>query len=147
MTDSDYPESGPFCRHWADPSDCEERCFRCGHSCGAHHPDDDCDHCDCAGWLDEADAKPTTELEEGRCNSQPVGPSAAVRRQMLVRAASAEEHSARDSRMNVRLREQILRATRERRALLGVVRAKPGGERKKAMAELAKAYPKWREWA
>lgn len=33
-TDCDY-DSGPFCRHWGDPADCEEVCV-CGHSCTEH---------------------------------------------------------------------------------------------------------------
>lgn len=35
---SDEPEfnSGPFCRHWSDPSDCEEICGNCGHECRQH---------------------------------------------------------------------------------------------------------------
>lgn len=33
--DGDY-ESGPFCRHWADPSDCEVKCATCGHGCTMH---------------------------------------------------------------------------------------------------------------
>jgi len=35
---SDY-DSGPFCRHWGDPSDCDEVCLTCGHKCCEH------DHC------------------------------------------------------------------------------------------------------
>lgn len=29
-------ESGPFCRHWSDPSECELHCAGCGHRCGEH---------------------------------------------------------------------------------------------------------------
>lgn len=28
-------DSGPFCSHWADPSDCDELC-KCGHKCCEH---------------------------------------------------------------------------------------------------------------
>lgn len=37
-TDIDWSlyESGPFCRHWSDPSDCEEKCATCGHLCREH---------------------------------------------------------------------------------------------------------------
>jgi hypothetical protein len=52
---SDY-ESGPFCRHWSDPSYCAHECARCGHECNAHNGylDDRCDvrGCDCEAWLE-----------------------------------------------------------------------------------------------
>jgi hypothetical protein len=54
MTDdwTDY-ESGPFCRHYADPWDCDEKCTNCGHSCQSHDVDDgSCDSCKCAEWGD-----------------------------------------------------------------------------------------------
>jgi len=35
----DY-ESGPFCRHFGDPTDCDEKCARCGKTCASH--DDEC---------------------------------------------------------------------------------------------------------
>ena len=31
----DY-ESGPYCVHWDDPSDCEEKCAICGGECRFH---------------------------------------------------------------------------------------------------------------
>lgn len=37
-------DSGPFCIHWADPSDCDELC-QCGHKCFQHN--DRCYACDC----------------------------------------------------------------------------------------------------
>jgi hypothetical protein len=45
------PESGPFCRHFHDPADCEEICF-CGHPCNYHGaaPDSGCLVCDCEQW-------------------------------------------------------------------------------------------------
>lgn len=50
-------DSGPFCRHWGDPSDCEELCA-CGHTCAQHGRGErsDCyeDGCDCAAFV-EAD--------------------------------------------------------------------------------------------
>lgn len=49
-TESDWSgyESGPFCKHWGDPSDCEEVCARCGHPCCAHGAGEcwRCDVCD-----------------------------------------------------------------------------------------------------
>ncbi len=43
----DY-ESGPFCRHWGDPADCDEPCARCGHRCSDHPYDGCCDEDDCS---------------------------------------------------------------------------------------------------
>jgi hypothetical protein len=47
------PESGPFCRHFHDPADCEEVCI-CGHTCNYHgaNPDSGClvGDCSCAQW-------------------------------------------------------------------------------------------------
>lgn len=58
MTDdwSDY-QSGPFCRHWADPSDCSKVCACCGHSCSAH--DYGCDEygCGCKEFVDAEESK------------------------------------------------------------------------------------------
>jgi hypothetical protein len=34
-------ESGPYCQHWSDPSDCEVECT-CGHFCRDHCGSDDC---------------------------------------------------------------------------------------------------------
>lgn len=58
MTDEDSWEgydTGPFCRHWAPPGDCEEKCATCGHKCGEHgdgSEDEPCDHdaCACERW-------------------------------------------------------------------------------------------------
>jgi hypothetical protein len=53
----DY-ESGPFCRHWYDPSDCDKRCATCGHNCAQHGFGDgassDCldGSCECEEWAD-----------------------------------------------------------------------------------------------
>ena len=51
--DDDPPESGPFCRHWSDPGDCQEKCGECGHWCG-RHDDDGCDEreCGCLAWVE-----------------------------------------------------------------------------------------------
>ena len=35
-SDDDWADSGPFCRHWSDPIDCEIECARCGHACSSH---------------------------------------------------------------------------------------------------------------
>jgi hypothetical protein len=50
--------TGPFCRHWNDPSACEEKCARCGHSCSDHGSVGSgtpcaADGCDCPGWIGE----------------------------------------------------------------------------------------------
>lgn len=60
--DSEPVGSGPFCRHWRDPGDCDARCARCGHSCGAHldhaHEDSACSgsweepDCECEAWVE-----------------------------------------------------------------------------------------------
>jgi hypothetical protein len=52
----DY-ESGPFCRHWSDPSDCDIACAGCGHSCtehGASDGDRACmqPECNCGEWTE-----------------------------------------------------------------------------------------------
>lgn len=46
--------SGPFCRHWSHPADCEHLCV-CGHPCREHRSVDwllECaaDGCQCAGF-------------------------------------------------------------------------------------------------
>ncbi len=52
-------ESGPFCRHWGDPSDCDTECANCHHTCSQHYANDnDCRECDCSLWGDTDD--PTT---------------------------------------------------------------------------------------
>ncbi len=49
---NDY-DSGPFCQHWCDPSDCDTKC-NCGHTCGQHNwYGDDCDICNCDQFDDE----------------------------------------------------------------------------------------------
>ena len=52
-------DSGPFCRHWHDPADCDVKCVRCGHACMEHSFDEPyyCDECDCKGWEEADDAK------------------------------------------------------------------------------------------
>ena len=52
---ADY-DSGPFCRHWGDPSDCEEKCGSCGHGCAWHWYDGNACHnlfCICTSWIDK----------------------------------------------------------------------------------------------
>lgn len=60
--EDDGYESGPFCRHWSDPNDCDEKCKRCGHSCCQHgySSDESCneDGCTCEGWVEDEE---TTE--------------------------------------------------------------------------------------
>jgi hypothetical protein len=41
--DSDGPISGPYCEHWADPSDCDEVCAACGRKCRAHDSEENND--------------------------------------------------------------------------------------------------------
>jgi len=36
--ESDYPDSGPFCEHWAEPWSCSEVCCQCGMRCSDHEP-------------------------------------------------------------------------------------------------------------
>lgn len=51
----DY-ESGPFCRHWSDPEDCDAVCVTCGHGCTRHDfgVPGECfeDGCDCVKWIE-----------------------------------------------------------------------------------------------
>ena len=56
---SDYWEhadfdTGPFCRHWSDPSDCDEMCV-CGHECHNHsnYEEGMCTLCECEEFRDE----------------------------------------------------------------------------------------------
>lgn len=47
-------ESGPFCRHWSDPGECDAVC-KCGHKCCEHDAlSGCCNECDCEGFEDEA---------------------------------------------------------------------------------------------
>lgn len=55
--DNDYTDyqSGPFCRHWGDPNDCDIVCAECGHRCTQHACDDgdfscSVDDCECQAW-------------------------------------------------------------------------------------------------
>ena len=45
-------DSGPFCQHWGDPSDCEILCA-CGHKC-CEHGTGPCksESCHCNGFVD-----------------------------------------------------------------------------------------------
>lgn len=44
-------ESGPFCRHYSDPGDCEAVCSSCGHTCRNHYGATlSCDKCSCQGF-------------------------------------------------------------------------------------------------
>ncbi len=47
-------ESGPFCRHWYDASDCDIVCATCGHRCIDHGFGDgaesSCQYCACQQW-------------------------------------------------------------------------------------------------
>lgn len=46
-------DSGPFCRHWSDPSDCEELCV-CGHKCCEHYwAGNECRECLCEHYTDK----------------------------------------------------------------------------------------------
>lgn len=50
----DIEDSGPWCRHWGDPGDCDELC-KCGHTCTEHdYHDNECtvDGCDCEEFED-----------------------------------------------------------------------------------------------
>jgi hypothetical protein len=66
-SDREPPESGPYCRHYRDPADCDITCVRCGHPCCLHEqPDGDgdgaCrgephadDECPCEAWVEPED--------------------------------------------------------------------------------------------
>ncbi len=42
MCDDDVEyNSGPFCQHWSDPSDCDDLCV-CGHKCCQHYGNEEC---------------------------------------------------------------------------------------------------------
>ena len=52
---ADY-ESGPFCRHWGTPGDCERPCDKCGHTCDEHPSGEyrcTVDGCECDGFEGE----------------------------------------------------------------------------------------------
>lgn len=58
--DRDYStyDSGPFCRHWIDPSGCDQLCATCGHRCVMHNLGDgesgcEEDGCECLVWKDD----------------------------------------------------------------------------------------------
>ena len=55
--DDEMPiESGPFCRHFSDPTACEIVCEACGHTCAEHDQggkdEGACrvDNCECTDW-------------------------------------------------------------------------------------------------
>lgn len=64
MSDEDFEDydSGPYCQHWSDPSDCDEVCERCGHKCCEHDVWDEDDHaceeegCDCQGFVTKGES-------------------------------------------------------------------------------------------
>lgn len=63
-------ESGPFCQHYSDPSECEEVCATCKHECRQHdnyhsdpgeqyckatlgYKDEEAVYCSCEDFVDE----------------------------------------------------------------------------------------------
>jgi len=48
-------DSGPFCQHWSDPSECEKICATCGHECRWHTMGEKCriEGCDCEKFMDK----------------------------------------------------------------------------------------------
>lgn len=56
MEDSEEYGTGPFCRHWLDPSDCYVNCANCGHGCSRHsyeQPTECTDiGCNCVMWIE-----------------------------------------------------------------------------------------------
>lgn len=48
---SDEWYSGPYCRHYGDPSDCDALCFTCKHPCRQHHAE--CGECGCQVWEED----------------------------------------------------------------------------------------------
>lgn len=59
MCDTDFQDSGPFCRHYSDPCDCSEVCDTCGHRCSEHDTGEggttECNvnGCKCTEWKDQ----------------------------------------------------------------------------------------------
>jgi hypothetical protein len=59
MADVDWEnyETGPFCRHWSDPADCDIKCATCGHDCHRHEFEKpgECfeDGCECKEWKEQ----------------------------------------------------------------------------------------------
>lgn len=58
--DWDEFDSGPFCRHWGDPSDCEETCANCSHKRTEHDAEEGesvcmAEDCECVEWVEEGD--------------------------------------------------------------------------------------------
>lgn len=53
VIEEEPPTSGPYCRHWREPGECDEKCARleCGHLCGVHG-DSGCDACACEEWVE-----------------------------------------------------------------------------------------------
>lgn len=50
---NDFQDSGPFCQHWGDPSDCDEVCAGCGHFCHQHQSDAcNAPNCPCPAFQD-----------------------------------------------------------------------------------------------
>ncbi len=48
-------DTGPFCRHWSDPSDCDIECANCSDPCPKHGAEDgdySCSECDCKEWVE-----------------------------------------------------------------------------------------------
>lgn len=47
-------ETGPFCRHFSDPADCDIKCASCGHRCTQHDFESPgpCDECECKAWAE-----------------------------------------------------------------------------------------------
>ena len=59
-TDWENYETGSFCRHYGDPSDCDKVCAKCGHKCTDHdfETPGECmvEGCECKEWKDKDDA-------------------------------------------------------------------------------------------
>lgn len=57
VDDDHEVESGPFCRHYGDPADCDHECQICGHTCSQHVQDDfgycRVDECECQEWREK----------------------------------------------------------------------------------------------
>lgn len=47
--DDEGAQSGPYCRHFSDPGDCDELCARCHVQCRRHYNDPDA----CEEFVDE----------------------------------------------------------------------------------------------
>ena len=63
MTDDPCQESGPFCRHWGDPADCDEKCATCGHECCEHDQSGDGEPSECNHFTNNEETNEPIDCE------------------------------------------------------------------------------------